>query len=119
MKGTEPLRQSNRANLVIQTAFLGDLILAVPLLQRLKKLFPDDLLIVMCKSGLGEFLLKEHLVDEIVEVEKGNAASYRQAQAKLSGHHIRNLYCVHRSIRSLLFAAGIKAEKKIGFSSLV
>lgn len=108
-----------KSNLVIQTAFLGDLILAVPFLQRLKKLFPDDKLIVMCKSGLGDFLLKEYLVDEIVEVEKGSAASYRKARGKISEFNIRNLYCVHRSIRSLLFVAGIKAEKKIGFSSVL
>ena len=106
-----------KSNLVIQTAFLGDLILSIPLLQRIKKLFPDDKLIVMCKSGLGEFLLKEHLVDEVVEVEKGSSSSYRQAITALNDYQLRNVYCVHRSMRSILFAARLKAQKKFGFSS--
>lgn len=116
MKAAEDVLKSN---LVIQTAFLGDLILSIPLLQRLKKLFPDDKLIVMCKAGLGEFLLKEHVADEVVEVEKGSSVSYRQARTTLSAYQLRNVYCVHRSMRSLLFAAGLKAQKKYGFSSLL
>lgn len=116
MKAAEELRKSN---LVIQTAFLGDLILSIPLLKRIKKLFPDDKLIVMCKSGLGEFLLKEHLVDEVVEVEKGNSVSYRQARAALQTYQLRHVYCVHRSMRSLLFTAGLRAQKKFGFSSML
>lgn len=116
MKAAEAVLKSN---LVIQTAFLGDLLLSIPLLKRLKKLFPDDKLIVMCKSGLGEFLLKEHLVDEVIEVEKGSAISYRQARTELNKYQLRNIYCVHRSMRSLFFAAGLKAQKKFGFSSLL
>lgn len=116
MKAAESVLKSN---LVIQTAFLGDLILSIPLLQRIKKIFPDDKLIVMCKSGLGEFLLKEQLVDEVIEVEKGSAVSYRQARTALRAHPLRHVYCVHRSMRSLLFAAGLKAQKKFGFSSLL
>lgn len=107
-----------QSNLVIQTAFLGDLILSIPLLRRIKKLFPDDKLIVMCKSGLGEFLLKEQLVDDVIEVEKGSAVSYRRARKELEKFQLRNIYCVHRSMRSVVFAAGLKAQKKFGFSSL-
>ncbi len=116
MKAAESVLKSN---LVIQTAFLGDLILSIPLLQRIKKIFPDDKLIVMCKSGLGEFLLKEQLVDEVIEVEKGSAVSYRQAREELNKFQLRNVYCVHRSVRSLFFSAGLTAQKKIGFSSLL
>ncbi len=116
MKAVEEVLKSN---LVIQTAFLGDLILSIPLLKRIKKLFPEDKLIVMCKSGLGEFLLKEHLVDEVVEVEKGNSVSYRQARTALEAYQLRNVYCVHRSMRSSLFSAGLKAQRKFGFSSLL
>lgn len=110
---------ARKSNLVIQTAFLGDLILAVPVLRRIKILYPDDRLIVLCKSGLGEFLLKEQLTDEVIEIEKSNSTSYRKALRDLRQFDIRNLYCLHRSVRSMLFADRVKADRKIGFSSLL
>lgn len=108
-----------KSNLVIQTAFLGDLILSIPTLRRIKEIFPDDKLIVLCKSGLGEFLIKEHIVDAIIEIEKSNAKSYQNALVESNKYNIRNVFCLHRSVRSQLFAAKIKAEKKIGFSSFL
>lgn len=107
------------ANLVIQTAFLGDLILSVPVLRRIKYLYPDDELLVLCKKGTGEFLLREKVADRVLEVEKSNAASYRQALESLRGYSIRHLYCLHRSVRSQLFAAQVPARRKIGFSSFL
>jgi heptosyltransferase II len=104
---------------VIQTAFLGDLILSTPVLKRIKKIFPEDKLVVVCKSGVGEFLLKEKIADQVIEVEKSNSRSYSAALKQLNCVEIRNLYCLHRSVRSQLFTAQIKAQKKIGFSSLL
>ncbi len=108
-----------KMNLVIQTAFLGDLILSIPLFQKIKSLFPDQELGVVCKRGLGEFLLHEKIVDQVYEVEKSNRASYVAALKKINQHQVQNLYCVHRSTRSLLMAAQIKAEKRIGFNSFL
>ncbi len=108
-----------KAHVVIQTAFLGDLILSIPLFKRLKNLFPDTALIVVCKKGLGDFLLKEKLVDHYFEVTKGDKKSYKKVLAELKNFLVKNVYCVHRSIRSLFFASQIHAEKKIGFSSLL
>jgi heptosyltransferase-2 len=67
---------SLKHNLVIQTAFLGDLILSIPALKRIKQIFPEDKLVVVCKNGLGDFLLKEKIVDQVIEVEKSNSRSY-------------------------------------------
>lgn len=107
------------ANVVIQTAFLGDLILSIPLLKRIKKLNPQDKLIVVCKKGLGDFLIQENIVDQYLEVIKGHSSSYKLALAELKNYDIKNVYCVHRSIRSLLFAAQIDAKKKIGYASFL
>lgn len=105
------------ANLVIQTAFLGDLILSVPVLKRIKKNDPRRLLIVVCKKGLGEFLLKDKIVDLAVEVEKSNSKSYEEALKQISQFEVNNLFGIHRSIRSLMFVARVKAKRKIGYSS--
>ncbi|AGH95140.1 glycosyltransferase family 9 protein [Pseudobdellovibrio exovorus] len=107
------------ANLVIQTAFLGDLILSVPVLKRIKHLFPQDRLIVVCKKGIGEFLVKNHIVDQIIEIEKSNSATYRQALKALEPYHVNHLFCLHRSVRSQLFSARVKARRKIGFYSFL
>lgn len=108
-----------KSNLVIQTAFLGDLILSIPTLKRIKVLFPAEKLIILCKQGLGEFLLTEKIVDEIIEVEKSNSQSYNQALTKIQQYEINHLFCIHRSPRSLFFSSKIKANKKIGFSSFL
>lgn len=106
-----------KSNLVIQTAFLGDLILSIPTLKKIKEIFPQDKLVVVCKQGLGEFLITEKIVDTVIEVEKSNSKSYKVALAKIKKIEIKNIFCLHRSVRSLLFVSKIKAEKKIGFFS--
>lgn len=108
-----------KMNLVIQTAFLGDLILSIPLFRKIKKIFPEYDLGVVCKKGLGEFLIREKVVDQVFEVEKSNRSSYVEAIQKINSQTVQNIYCVHRSTRSLLMAAQIKAEKRIGFSSFL
>lgn len=107
------------ANLVIQTAFLGDLILSVPVLKRIKYLFPQDRLIVVCKKGIGDFLVKNHIADQVIEIEKSNSATYKQALQTLESYEVNHLFCLHRSVRSQLFSARIKARRKIGFSSFL
>lgn len=108
---------SDKVNLVVQTAFLGDLILSIPTLQRIKKIFPNDRLVIICKKGLGDFLLTENIVDEVIEIEKSNTQSYKKALNIILEKKIRNIFCIHRSIRSLMFVSKIKAELKIGFDS--
>lgn len=110
---------NEQANLVVQTAFLGDLILTIPTLLRIKKLYPNDRLIVLCKKGLGEFLLSHNIVDEVIEVEKSNTQSYNSALNLLREVKLRNIFCIHRSVRSLMFVNKLKADLKIGFDSFL
>ena len=104
---------------VIQTAFLGDLILSIPFFQALNKQYPQHRLILICKKNLGEFLLKESIIDAFYEVQKGNRSSYQDILAQLKNEKIDFVYCAHRSIRSLLFCFQLKAAQKIGFRSFL
>lgn len=106
-------------NLVIQTAFLGDLILSVPTLRRIKKIQPHRQLGIVCKKGLGDFLKTEGLVDLVFEVEKSNRQSYKEVLNTLNSFSLNNVYCIHKSLRSLLFTAQLKAKRKIGYDSLI
>jgi heptosyltransferase-2 len=107
-----------KINLVVQTAFLGDLILSIPVLRRIKSQFPADELAIVCKKGLGDFLLREKIVDYAFEVEKSNSTSYTEVKAKLNQFNINYIFCIHRSLRSILFVSGLKANKKFGYSSV-
>lgn len=106
-----------KAQVVIQTAFLGDLILSIPFLKRVKQLSPSEKLILVCKKGLGSFLQHQGVIDGYCEIEKGNRESYQDALGHLNQFEISQLFCVHRSFRSLLFSMQINAIKKIGFRS--
>lgn len=102
-------------NLVVQTAFLGDLLLAIPMLKRCRELWPDHKLGLVCRKGVGSFLLKTGLIDELYEVQKGSADSYKQALEKIKSHEVNHLIVPHESLRTVFFASRIKAKKKISF----
>lgn len=108
-----------KAQVVIQTAFLGDLILSIPFLKKVKQLSPEEKLVLVCKKGLGSFLKHQGVVDDFVEIAKGNRSSYKEAKLFLQRYQITRLLCVHRSVRSLLFTWQLSAQKKIGFRSLL
>lgn len=106
-----------RANVLIQTAFLGDLLLSIPLIKRLKKLWPEHKLILVCRRGVGEFFLKTSLVDEVLEVKKGDSQSYHNALTSLRSQELDKVFSTHGSLRTALFVRGLKAQEKIGYKT--
>ena len=107
--------------LVIQTAFLGDLILMTPLLKRLRLLYPQHRLHVVTRSGLSEILISSQLADHVHEVKKGSRASYAQLlkhfRQTTQPHGFDLILCVHESPRSQLFARRIPAQRRIAFQN--
>jgi heptosyltransferase II len=103
--------------LYIQTAFLGDLLLSVPALKRLRKIYPDQEIHLLCRKGLGDFFVKEQLVDKVIDGFKGQKPSVLEARRLLSENTYQLLICPHQSFRSSLIASVIKAKNKIGFKS--
>jgi heptosyltransferase-2 len=71
----------------------------------------------VARKGIGDILVRLGLVDELVEVEKGNRSSYKKIQNDLSSRHFKLLICPHQSFRTALLVSKISAEKKIGFRS--
>lgn len=101
--------------LIIQTAFLGDLLLSVPLFKYLKSRFPESEISLVCRKGFGSLLKDLRLVDRLFEIQKKNKDSYQAAQAAMSETEYDLLLCPHESVTSALFARKVKAKKKIGF----
>ncbi|MCB0421449.1 MAG: glycosyltransferase family 9 protein [Bdellovibrionales bacterium] len=103
------------ANLVIQTAFLGDLLLAIPLLKQVKRSFPNEKLYLVCRKGLGPVITELQLADVVVEVDKKKSSSIREAKKKLRPVQFTNIFCPHQSIRSALLVLSLKKKRAIGF----
>ena len=101
--------------LVIQTAFLGDLLLSIPLLKGIRRIYPNSHLQLVCRAGLGSILLDLGLVDEFHEVVKNDAQSYQNILKKLSKIGFLRIYCPHESFRSAMMSRSLQAERKIGF----
>ena len=105
--------------LVIQTAFLGDVILMTPLLKKLRLLYPKDPIHVMARSGLSEILLRSQLADVVHEIQKGSRHSYSQLLKELrqraTAQRFKLVLCVHESPRSQFFAIRVPAQRRISF----
>ena len=101
--------------LVVQTAFLGDVLLGIPLLKALRKITPTGRIVLVCRKGVGAFFIDSGLVDEIVEVDKANRKSWRHAAKILETRSFDLLLCPHESFRTMLFVGRLKAKIKIGY----
>ena len=103
-------------NLVVQTAFLGDLLLSIPLFKRTRLLWPEQKIFLVCRKGFGEFFKKLDLVDEVFEITKGNAATYERIQAELSRYQIERVISPHESFRTAWLCRPLDAKVKVSFS---
>lgn len=103
------------ASLLIQTAFLGDLLLAIPLIKRLRQ--REGRVELVCRKGLGSFMLATELVDRVHEVEKSSGASYANALRELCAARFDLAVSPHQSLRTALFSRKIQAATRIGFKT--
>ncbi|MFA6318539.1 MAG: glycosyltransferase family 9 protein [Elusimicrobiota bacterium] len=107
--------------LVIQTAFLGDCLLTLPLLRELKALCPASRVAVLTTERTEEVFAGSPWVDEtIVDRKRGEHAGFFGALSMAALLRERRFDCAvipHRSLRSAFLAwlAGIR--ERIGFST--
>ncbi len=100
--------------LVIQTAFLGDLVLTLPFLQALKK---KGEVVLIVRQGLAEFALELGFADQVFEVKKGSRFTYKKIIRQFRNVTFDTLFCPHPSLRSALFSFQYKAHNKVGFKN--
>lgn len=97
---------------ILQTAFLGDTLLSIPLVKALRQ--NGDVVTLLCRSNLAEFFRATGLFEEVIEIEKGQSSSYREARRRLAAvwgsAPTRILMSPHESHRSKLFALGLRAR---------
>lgn len=111
-------RPGPSATLVIQTAFLGDVVLTTPLLTRLAEQHgPVDVLVT---PAAGTLLEGHPAVREVLRFDKrgrdaGWIGAWRLGRA-LRARAYRRVYLPHRSVRSAALALLSRAPERIGFS---
>lgn len=107
--------------LLVQTAFLGDATLTLPMARDIKKLLPDCHLTVLCRADTAEIFHSSSWVDETLQDDKRGAQSgifglWRLSQKiRESGFDVAVV--PHRSLRSALLVRLAGIPRRIGFSS--
>jgi heptosyltransferase-2 len=105
--------------LVLQTSFLGDTVLTLPLIDELRRRFPVKKLSLLCLPMSRELLQDHPAIDEIIVDDKRKAdrgiAGLRRKAAALKAKGFTLAVTPHKSLRSalMLFLAGIPT--RIGF----
>jgi heptosyltransferase-2 len=103
--------------LVIQTAFLGDVILATPVMSELKRLYPKAEIDVLVKKGNESLLQNNPNLNYVVTFDKSNG-KYRAIKRLIKQIRSRKYDLVinlHRFGSSGLITALSGAQKKYGF----
>ena len=101
--------------IVIQTAFLGDTLLSIPLLKHIRSHFDDVEITFVCRKGYSDLFLNYGLIDKAYEITKGDSNSYKNIIKDLSDSKFDYLISPHQSFRTHLFNLKINAEVKIGY----
>jgi heptosyltransferase-2 len=104
--------------LVIQTAFLGDVLLTIPFLKFLRRHYPKAELLYCARRNVAQVLLELGLIDQLFEIDKGQESSYAQARRRIP-NHLDRVFCIHESFRSKIFSFRISAGRKIGFKGFL
>jgi heptosyltransferase II len=107
-----------QATLVIQTAFLGDVVLTTPLLSLLAERHgPVD---VVTTPAAASLLEQHHAVEDVLRYDKHGAdrgwKAFRRLGAALRAKRYSRVYLPHRSLRSGLLAMWSGARERIGFA---
>ncbi len=105
--------------LVIQTAFIGDAILTLPLLQTLKKNFPNSLLDVVVVPRTAEVFSHHPAISNIITFDKRRKdkgfKGFWRILTQLRTANYDAVIVPHRSLRSALLTWMLKPTVSIGF----
>jgi len=105
--------------LVIQTAFLGDLLLTLPLVKALKLQDEDGEVQLLIRAGYSEVLQNNPDLSDVLELDKGigKGMTTSSAVAEIKRRKFDRAIIPHRSLRSALIAYLANIPERIGFFS--
>jgi len=105
--------------LVIQTAFIGDVILTLPLMQVLKKKYPAAGIDIVAVPRAAEIFANHPAVSRIIVYDKRGSekgiGGFLRIRRQLLEKPYDLVLVPHRSLRSALLARSVRATLRIGF----
>jgi heptosyltransferase-2 len=105
--------------LIAQTSFLGDLVLATPLISEARRRFPRALLAVLCTLRARSLLEGNRDIDEIITDDKrGRDRGWRGLRRKareLAGRGFTLAISPHKSLRTALLLFLARIPRRVGF----
>lgn len=104
--------------LIIQTAFLGDVILATPVILELKRIYPDCQLDVLVRKGNESLLKNNPFIDEVLvfDKKKGKYASIVQLIKRFRKEKYDEVINLQRFASSGMIAGFSGAKSIVGFN---
>jgi heptosyltransferase-2 len=106
---------------LLQTAFLGDCVLTLPLLKKIKEVFPGAAVTVVTRPETAGVFSASGLADGIIEDRKKSApsglAEFNRLAAELRAGGFDAAIVPHRSLRSALLAWRAGIPVRVGFAS--
>ena len=117
----EALKNIEKRILVIQTAFLGDAILTLPMLRKLKSKYPEARLDVLAIPSTAELFSAAPYVDSLIIMDKkGNQKGIKALNKlikDLRENSYTKIFSPHRSFRSGYITLNIGCDETYGFDS--
>jgi len=105
--------------LIIQTAFLGDAILTLPLIQYLKSINKENIIDVVCIPSTEEIFKASSYVNSVIVLEKRgkhkSLKSFINFAAELKKNNYTKIISPHRSFRTSLLVWLLKVKETVGF----
>jgi len=107
--------------LFIQTSFIGDAILTLPALQKLKEINPNCLIDVLCIPESREIFKCGPYVDDVIVFDKKgihkSLFSTLRFAYELKRENYKRLYSAHRSFRTSLIVLFLGVRDSYGFNT--
>jgi len=107
--------------LVIQTAFTGDAILTLPMLQKLREIYPESIIDVVSNPANEIIFSSSPSVNEVIILDKRNkhksVFSVIEFAKKLKERGYTKLYSPHRSSRTSLIVLFSDISNSYGFEN--
>ncbi|HEX6175740.1 MAG TPA: lipopolysaccharide heptosyltransferase II [Candidatus Binatia bacterium] len=105
--------------LVVQTSFLGDTVLTLPLLSEIKRRYPAGKLTLLCAPVAAELLGSHEAIDEVLIDDKrrqdaGVLGLWRKAKV-LEQKRFTLAISPHKSLRSALLLFLARIPRRVGF----
>jgi heptosyltransferase II len=105
--------------LIIQTAFLGDAVLTLPMIGKLKEKFPASVIKVICIPPTQELFQNSPFINEVIVYDKRGMEksiwSFLKLIKKINEENFTRVYSPHRSLRTSLLVLFSAAKNTYGF----